>query len=242
MASCSVWPECCCRRWFKWSRVSPPWGEFIKNGDITGALNELINIPANTTNAFLNGAGVLDLTSIAKQLVPDLPAESIGLQLGGLLNTVPINGTVGSEFFPPTEFSGGTGFDAVATKVSLGSVGVEFYGLRNGWAGSVVGLSQFLGEKMLVTPPADIVAPTAAAAVAPKAAAAAVVVPAVPATPATPAVPATDEAPATPAIPATPAVAEAPEAPAAADTPSHRGGGHDKSDNGSPAKGHRGAA
>ena len=212
-------------------------GEFFKSGDALGAINELINIPTKVTNAFLNGAGYLDLTSVVNSILP-LPVKSIGLNLGGLLNAMPLDGSLGVPNDPPTIYTGGTGFDSVATVVPVGAGFATFPGIPNGWAGSVVGLGQFLGQQLLVKPPlkSAATAPVAAAAVAPKAAAAVEA----PAEPATPAIPATDEAPAIPAVVEAPA---APEAPAVAATPSHRGGGgNDKSDNGSHAKGHRGAA
>jgi hypothetical protein len=213
-------------------------GAYFGAGDVAGAINELINIPTNTTNAFLNGAGYLDLTAIAAKILPDgFEVKSFGVNLGGLLNAVPTNGSFVNPDNPPTEWSGGVGFDGIATDLGL----VKFQGLPNGLAGSVVGLGQFLGKELLVTPPApgQAVAPTAAAAVAPKAAAA-VEAPAIPAEPAAPAAPAE---PATPAIPAVVEAPAAPEAPAVSEAPTHRGGGgNDKSDNGTHAKGHRGAA
>jgi hypothetical protein len=127
-------------------------GQFFEAGDVIGAINELINIPANMTNAFLNGAGYLDLTAIAEQLLPIPPGtiQAIGVNLGGLLNAVPLNGSLVDPDNPPTEYSGGVGFDGLAVDLS----GLQWGGLPIGWAGSVIGLGQFVSEQMLVTPPA----------------------------------------------------------------------------------------
>jgi hypothetical protein len=61
-------------------------GAFFEAGDVTGAINELINIPANVTDAVLNGGGFLDLTGVVNAIQP-LPdtVESIGLNVGGLI-------------------------------------------------------------------------------------------------------------------------------------------------------------
>ena len=50
--------------------ASPRSGSAFQDGDVIGAINELINIPANVTNASLNGAGLLDLTEVVKNIVP----------------------------------------------------------------------------------------------------------------------------------------------------------------------------
>jgi hypothetical protein len=246
-------------------------GEYFKAGDVTGAINELINIPTKTTNAFLNGAGFLDLTSVVEAVLGGplpindyfTPNLKLGINLGGLLNAVPRDGSlVDPEKNPVTEWFG-LGADALSL---IDKPGVDaffgdqpVYGYPNGPVGGAIALGQYLSDAMLVTPPApgQSVTPVAAAAVAPKAAAAveAPATPAVPATPAepatpavpaadsAPAAPATDEAPAAPAIPAVVEAPAAPEAPAVSEAPTHRGGGgNNKSDNGSHAKGHRGAA
>lgn len=216
-------------------------GEFWKNGDLTGAINELINIPANVTNASLNGAGLLDLTAVALPLLPPAVAslvKSLGVQLGGTLSPpVPFNGSLTAANNPPTQFTGGTLFDTIqATTNPVAGVGGNTTGLPVGWAGSVIGLGQFLGQKMLVTPPP----PATAAAIAPKAAA-------VEAAPA----PVAESAPVeTPPVGDAPVVevptADAPTADApGVDAPKasgHRGGGNDDNGGRSGGKGHRGAA
>lgn len=241
-------------------------GDYFKNGEVLAAINELINIPAKTTNAFLNGGGYLDLTAVLNQIAP-LPVDSIGLNLGGLLNAVPANGNLQDPDDPPTEWAGGGAFDGVFVGFSPPPAELFASGLPVGWAGSVIGLGQFLAKEMLVTPPVK-----ATAAVAPAAAATAPVAEAAPAVAETPSAaiadaPAVVEAPAAPAAaPAAPAepVAEAlealEEAPAVvADAPTRAktaapgrgasrasagGGDNGVSDNGSRggARGQRGAA
>jgi hypothetical protein len=126
-------------------------GEFFEAGDVIGAINELINIPANVTNAFLNGTGYLDVTDIISQIVP-LPVDKVGIELGGLLSPVPYNGGTSTGTKPeppPTVWTGGTGYDGVTTTV--GQLTVP--GLPLGFTGSAIGLGQFLGEQLVVTPP-----------------------------------------------------------------------------------------
>lgn len=144
-------------------------GAFFEAGDVIGAINELINIPANVTNAVLNGGGVLDLTGVVNAIQP-LPEEvkSIGLNLGGLISPpVPQNGSLIDPNSPPTAFNGGVLFDTVAAEIDykLSPVGptakVNDPGIPVSWIGAAVGLGQFLGDQMVVTPPPP---PTTAAA------------------------------------------------------------------------------
>ena len=194
-------------------------GDFFNEGDVIGAINELINIPANVTDGVLNGAGYLDLTGVVNAISP-LPPEvkNIGLNLGGLVSPpVPI------ESAP--ELAGGVLFDSVAAGISYKvsqlprpdgtSINVDDPGLPVSWVGSAIGLGQFLGQELLVTPPpapVQAVAP-AAAAVAPAALEAAPVAAEV-AAPVVADVPAAVEA--APAVAETPAAVEAP-APAVAE-------------------------
>lgn len=149
--------------------------QFFQDGDLVGAINELINIPASVTNAVLNGAGFFDLTSLASGLLPDgFVLKRAGLNLGGLISPpVPYDGSLVKPEKPVTQFTGGTFFDNVSLNaVSVDDKGkespvVDTPGLPASFAGSVVGLGQFLGENMLVTPPP----PTTAAVIAPQAAA-----------------------------------------------------------------------
>lgn len=146
-------------------------GNFIRAGDITGALNELINIPANMTNAALNGGKYLDLTGVVGALGFTLPPEvkSIGLNMGGLLNVVPLD----ADKNPEKPLSGGVAFDALAADVSV-DLGVKVNLKDPGWSvgtlGSIIGLGQALGDAMVVTPPPPPPA-VAAVAAAPQAAA-----------------------------------------------------------------------
>lgn len=240
-------------------------GEYFKAGNVAAAINELINIPANTTNAFLNGGGYLDLTAIVTKIMP-LPVDSIGLNLGGLLTSTPLDGSLADpETDPPTKWSGGAGLDGVATELGP----VKFDGVPLGWSGAVVGLGQYLSKAMLVEPPTSaqaitpvttVVAPAAAASVAaplqhqapvaaPVAPEAAAVIAEAPSAPVvSPAAPTASEAPIVSQAPA-PAVVDEPDA---TDAPAstgraHRaapGGGDHGGDNGarSGSRGHRGAA
>ena len=124
-----------------------------KAGRFLNLAYEILNIPANMTNAFLNGGPVLDLTKLAAKLLPVEP-EFFGFRMGGLLNAVPVNGSLVDPENPPTKYSGGTGFDAVNAVL-----GTEIVGLPIGLGGSMVGMGQYLAGKLKVTPPA----PTAAA-------------------------------------------------------------------------------
>ena len=212
-------------------------GEFFQGGDLIGAINELLNIPTKVTNASLNGAGALDLTAIAKNILPPSIApliQAFGLNLGGAITpAVPYNGSLAVANNPPTVFTGGTLFDSVSAKASVAGVGAETTGLPVGWAQSAIGLGQYLGKNLLVTPP-----PPGAAVIAPKAAA----------VEAAPVATAPVETPPAPVDVPAEVVTEAPAdaaPPAVADTPApaHRGGGAN-SDNGgnSSGRGHRGAA
>jgi hypothetical protein len=153
---------------------------FFDTGDVIGGINEIINIPANTTNAFLNGLpGILDLTS---QLLPLLPPalqgaiQRLGLQLSGFLTgPVPLNGSLTNANRPPTIFTGGTLFDLISARATLAGLGADTTGLKVGYYQAAIGLGQFLGQRMLVPPPTPGSGATAAA---PKVAAAALPPPA----------------------------------------------------------------
>ncbi|MBU3749097.1 MAG: hypothetical protein FGM52_01370 [Mycobacterium sp.] len=198
-------------------------GEFFQAGDVIGAINELINIPANVTNAVLNGGGFLDLTGVANALGP-LPPEvkKIGLNLGGLISPpVPQNGSILPEGTAPTEFDGGVAFDSLAFDISYKisnlpppngtSVNVSDPAIPVSWIGAVIGLGQFLGDEMVVTPPAP---PTAAAEPVAAKLAAPVDLPAPALTEATPAL---DPAPVEDSVESAPAVVDLPEQEAPAD-------------------------
>lgn len=139
----------------------------LAQGDTATALNELINIPALTTNAFLNGIGYVDLTDLVNQVQP-LPPEikSIGLNMGGFLSPpVKYEGTLAE----PTAYSAGTLFDNIATTAEatiapLPPVTVTTPGQQVGFYAAAVGLGQYLATQMLVPPPPPTAAVKAAAA------------------------------------------------------------------------------
>lgn len=60
----------------------------LTTGDFAGAINELINIPANFTNALLNGGEFLNLAPVLSLVGVTLPdtIQSIGFNMGGLLS------------------------------------------------------------------------------------------------------------------------------------------------------------
>lgn len=159
-------------------------GRYWRNGEVLAALNELINIPANVTNAVLNGGKYLDLTGVVKTLGFTLPPQikSVGFNMGGLLNVVP------TAYEPPTlpgsnihPYSGGLAFDALATEIDS-ALPFNDPGWPVGAIGSVMGLGQALGDALLVTRPDPTATKAAAAVAAPEAveAAAPVIEPAAP--------------------------------------------------------------
>ena len=112
----------------------------LQESDFQGALIELINIPANTINAALNGGQVLDLTGLVSLLGITLPDEvkSLGLQMGGLLSP------------------GGVALDALATEASIPNVAdVVVSGLPIGPIGALAGLTSFIAQSIVVTPPEE---------------------------------------------------------------------------------------
>lgn len=128
----------------------------LAQGDTATALNELVNIPALTTNAFLNGIGPVDLTDLVNKIMP-LPPEiqKIGLNMGGFLSPpVKYEGTLDN----PTALSAGTLFDnldvtAQASIDPLGTITVTTPGQQVGFYSAAVGLGQYLATQMLVPPP-----------------------------------------------------------------------------------------
>lgn len=117
----------------------------LQEANFLGAVTELVNIPANAVNAFLNGGPTLDLTGLVSALGVALPSnvESLGLKMGGLLSP------------------GGVAFDALAAKASVTvpvSATINATGLPVGPIGALVGLTNYVSAAIKVTP-----APTAAA-------------------------------------------------------------------------------
>lgn len=128
----------------------------LVGGDIGAALNDLINIPANLVNAFLNGGQVLDLTPLVNLLgiaIPNTTVNSIGLALGGLLSP------------------GGSLFNALDANLTVDfgdfDVDIELPGVGPGVIGSVIGLTNTIANSIAVTPPAAASARSAAAVEAP---------------------------------------------------------------------------
>ena len=124
--------------------------DFLGEGDFSGAGSELVNIPANLVNGFLNGA-TLNVTPIVNLFAPGV-VDFVGLNLGGLLaGPVPMNGSLVDPADAPTEFSGGTLFTSLAVAGYVG-VNVDTPGLPSSPIGSLIGMGQFLGQQLL-TPP-----------------------------------------------------------------------------------------
>ena len=176
-------------------------GRDLKAGNLLDAVYEIVNVPANLTNAVFNGAR-LDLTPVLEAFGVNLhnPDSSIqignfGLKLGGLLNVTPID-------TPATAYNMGTGFNALSgdpndpgTFLADNALGVP-----TGLGGSFVGMGQYLAGALRVSPVVKAKAKAASVEAAP------VVVD-------------------TPAVDAAPAVADAAaeaKAPSAA-APAHRG-------------------
>lgn len=127
--------------------------DFASAGDFIGAINEVINIPANLVNGFLNGA-LLDLSPLLSAFGPNPPLNGIGFRLGGLIaGPVPVNGSLDNPNNPPTEFSGGTGYDSLYAVKVTGIGTFTFPGFPTGPIGSMIGMGQYLSNALLVTPP-----------------------------------------------------------------------------------------
>jgi hypothetical protein len=100
--------------------------------DPEAALNDLINIPAGMTDAFLNGGESLDLTPILAALGPVLGVElpegtKIGVALGGVLSP------------------GGSAFNALDITIEVLGVPLTISGQGPGAIGSLIGLSKVIG-------------------------------------------------------------------------------------------------
>ena len=203
-------------------------GANLKAKQLKDALYELINIPANMTNAFFNGH-FLDLTKVVEKFAGELVGP-IGLNLGGMLNVTPYRT---DEVTGATEYNGGVLFDQVGSPPGTDSgfvydnIGT---GYRVGLGGSMVGMGRYLGEQLRVKP---VPVPTAAVAPAATVPASVDAAPAVADTPA-PAIadtPAVAEEPAAESAPAvsTPARRKAARAAAADNGGTERAGGHSRS-------------
>lgn len=121
--------------------------EALGKSDFLGALNDLINIPANLTNAFLNGGPTLDLTGLVSALGVQLPSliKSIGLTMGGVLS------------------QGGSIFNSLDVVAQLApGFNVPIPGVPAGTIGSVIGLTNAIADAIKVVPPTVEVAQAAA--------------------------------------------------------------------------------
>ncbi|MGI9164245.1 MAG: hypothetical protein ACR2JI_15180 [Mycobacterium sp.] len=114
----------------------------LQTADFIGALNEVINIPAAMTNAFLNGGQTIDLTSLVAPLIP-APSTliSAGISVGGLLST-------GSSLF------NALGLDAlVVVDPFLPAVPVYIgAGPGPGIVGSMIAMTNAVATAIAVTP------------------------------------------------------------------------------------------
>ncbi len=127
----------------------------LGNADFTGALNDLINIPANLVNAFLNGGQTIDITSILAPLLPaSATLNSAGIVLGGLLS------------------QGASLFNALAVNVSvqigppvIPPITLDVPGTGAGIFGSLIAMTKGVASAIEVVPaPTAAVAPAAAVA------------------------------------------------------------------------------
>lgn len=123
----------------------------LSAGNFTAAINELINVPAYVTNAFLNGGENLDLTPILGLLGITLPAsvQALGLNMGGLLT--------GSGVQPGETY--GVAFDGLSATASvqldprLPAVTVVDPGLPVGPIGALIFADNAVAEAIAVTAP-----------------------------------------------------------------------------------------
>ena len=114
----------------------------VQSADWIGALNEVINIPAAMTNAFLNGGQTIDLTPLVAPLIPaPSTLTSAGIAVGGLLST-------GSSLF------NALGLDALAV-VDPFLPAVPVYigaGPGPGIMGSMIAMTKAIAGSIAVTP------------------------------------------------------------------------------------------
>ncbi len=133
----------------------------LRQSDFEGAINELINIPANAVNAFLNGGPVLDLAPVLSLVGVTLPdsISSLGFNMGGLLSTgispaqPDMPGPVAEVMFDGLAFTADLGTGALA----------DHPGLSVGPIGSLIGLTNNVAEAIKVTPPTETPVEMAAA-------------------------------------------------------------------------------
>lgn len=148
----------------------------IKARDWTAALNAVINLPANTFNAVLNGGGHLDLTPIVKIVAPivglNLPeGTKLGLATGGFLTpATQMGGEVGTVKTPGFYGWGGTAWDAVSAEASLpnpfgaGTLDVNITGIPVGNAATQYGERYAIARAITLPMPKSAATGTASAA------------------------------------------------------------------------------
>lgn len=115
----------------------------LGSGDFIGALNDLINIPANLVNAFLNGGQTLDLTGLLGPLLPDnVTLNSAGLVLGGVL-------AQGASLFNAL----GLDVSAQLAPPPFPPVNVAVPGNPGGIFGSLIAFTKAIASAIEVVPP-----------------------------------------------------------------------------------------
>lgn len=103
--------------------------------DWTTALQELLNMPANVTNAFLNGYGDIDLSTLLNDFGAQLPASdaNLVLDLGGLLS-------------PGGSLLNGIGFSETLGDCSIGCATFDVPTSEVGPIASMIGMDQAIAE------------------------------------------------------------------------------------------------
>ncbi|WP_428341686.1 hypothetical protein [Mycobacterium sp.] len=103
--------------------------------DYMTALQELLNMPANVTNAFLNGYGNIDLSTLLNDFGAQLPASDANfvLDLGGLLS-------------PAGSLLNGIGFSETLGDCSIGCATLDVPTSAVGPIASMIGLDQAIAE------------------------------------------------------------------------------------------------
>lgn len=112
--------------------------------NLMGAIDNVMGIPANVANGFLNGATldldpVLGLVSGAGLLPEDLPITHLGIAFGGLL-------TPGEVGFANSGDIGGSLFNALDLQAKLGSLTIGIDGKAVGPIGALTATSQMLAS------------------------------------------------------------------------------------------------
>jgi hypothetical protein len=103
--------------------------------DYMTALQELLNMPANVTNAFLNGYGNIDLSTLLNDFGAQLPASdaNLVLDLGGLLS-------------PGGSLLNGLGFTETLGDCSIACASLDVPTSAVGPIASMIGLDQAIAE------------------------------------------------------------------------------------------------